>query len=329
MDRSRCILRFVLTVVHTYFCKNKSYVITIICISSSLHAIGKVNPATLNARIAHTHTRTPPKRFHRFTLFVECTLHVRRCYRCRHCQHRRRHFSGCSSRFSYSIASNPFSFSLRKVGVKMHISARARSIDRMHIMTLINRDRVCEVSFFGYVHHRRECITFNIRLSVYSRRIVFVQKVCGINVEMSSAAAAAVAVNFSFSLFGTSNFLCGFWHILCRARWRKIVSSKHSMQLMYDVGDDDDDDWYTSRVDTCTIILLRIVCIFHNFAVGWVELWVNVCVIKICLVLFGFLPKRGEIHAFHTNLTRSKLENNGKSFFSGAHILQRRWVMLP
>lgn len=217
--------------------------------------------------IAHTHTRTPPKRFHRFTLFVECTLHVRRCYRCRHCRHRRRHFSGCSSRFSYSIASNPFSFSLRKVGVKMHISARARSIDRMHIMTLINRDRVCEVSFFGYVHHRRECITFNIRLSVYSRRIVFVQKVCGINVEMSST--AAVAVNFLFSLFGTSNFSCGFWHILCRARWRKIVSSKHSMQLMYDVGDDDDDDdWYTSRVDTCTIILPSHCVHFPQFCGG-------------------------------------------------------------
>lgn len=214
----------------------------------------------------HLHTRTPPKRFHRFTLFVECTLHVRRCYRCRHCRHRRRHFSGCSSRFSYSIASNPFSFSLRKVGVKMHISARARSIDRMHIMTLINRDRVCEVSFFGYVHHRRECITFNIRLSVYSRRIVFVQKVCGINVEMSSA--AAVAVNFLFSLFGTSNFSCGFWHILCRARWRKIVSSKHSMQLMYDVGDDDDDDWYTSRVDTCTIILPSHCVHFPQFCGG-------------------------------------------------------------
>lgn len=55
---SRCILRSVL-VVYTNFCKNKSYVITIICIFflffSALHAHGKVNPSKLNARIAHSH----------------------------------------------------------------------------------------------------------------------------------------------------------------------------------------------------------------------------------------------------------------------------------
>lgn len=45
---------FVLTVAVCIqiFCKYKSYVITIICISSSLHANGKVNPSTFHARIA-------------------------------------------------------------------------------------------------------------------------------------------------------------------------------------------------------------------------------------------------------------------------------------
>lgn len=63
----------------------------------------------------------------------------------------------------------------------------------------------------------RESITFNIRLSVYSRRIVFIQKVCSISVEMSSAAAAAAVNFFLFSLWHFKFFLCGFWHILCRA----------------------------------------------------------------------------------------------------------------
>lgn len=69
---------------------------------------------------------------------------------------------------------------------------------------------------------------------------------------------------------------------------------------------------------------------FSHFIVGWASEceWVSECVIKICLVLWIFGEAK-EIHAFHTNSTRSKLENNGKSFFSGAHILQRRWVMLP
>lgn len=62
------------------------------------------------------------------------------------------------------------------------------------------------------------------------------------NVEMSSAAAVHVFI-LSFAL---QFFLYDFWH--STERWRRNVSSKLAMHLMYD-DDDDDDDWYTSRVN--------------------------------------------------------------------------------
>lgn len=52
---------------------------------------------------------------------------------------------------------------------------------------------------------------------------------------------------------------------------------------------------------------------FPQFVVG--------CGLRECMChknlssAFRIFAEANEIHAFHTNLTRSKLENNGKSFF--------------
>lgn len=181
--------------------------------------------------------------------------------------------------------------------------------------------------FFGYVHHMhvtggvgRECITFYIRLSVYARHIVFIQKVWSINVEMSSAAAAA---NFFCSLTLSLAFqiFCVVFGIRYLERRRKIVSSKHIqciwcmmlMTMAMMIGT-------TGRVEYNAVPKSNSSahCVhFSHFVVGWAWAcdYVNVVCHKNLSSTFGFLAEAKRMHASHTNLTRSKLENNGKSFF--------------
>lgn len=84
---------------------------------------------------------------------------------------------------------------------------------------------------------------------LFSPYRVYTESVCSIGVEMSSAAAAAAAANFLFSpSLALQQFLCVVFGTFYVERWRKVVSSKHSMHLMYN-DDDDDDEWYTSRVN--------------------------------------------------------------------------------
>lgn len=138
------------------------------------------------------------------------------------------------------------------------------------------------------VHVR--ALVFYIWLSVYSHRIVFILKVQYQHSEMNSAAAVDFcSLNFHFFF---CFFACvrGFWHSV--ERWR-IVSSKHTVRLMYD---GDDDDWSVPYMKQscsklhCTdkqLVKLIFMHIFQILLWAGEFLWLTECgcVIKIRLAL--------------------------------------------